>query len=65
MRNKIIDTIIIYYNVVDMDRIINNDNNKIRIGIIDNNRIVSYNYEYDLVINDRYYYLIGFIVGIG
>ena len=47
-----------------MDRIDNNDNNKIRIGIVDNNRIVSYNYEYDLVINDRYYYLIDFIIGI-
>lgn len=56
--------IIIYYNVIDIDIIINNDNNKIRIGIIDNNRIVSYNYEYDLVINDRYYCLIDFIVGI-
>ena len=56
--------IIIYYNVVDIDIIINNDNNKIRIGIIDNNRIMSYNYKYDLAINDRYYYLIDFIVGI-
>lgn len=54
--------IIIYYNVVDIDIIINNDNNKIRIGIIDNNKIMSYNYEYDLAINDRYYYLIDFIV---
>lgn len=56
--------IIIYYNVIDIDIIINNDNNKIRIGIIDNNRIMNYDYEYDLDINDRYYYLIDFIVGI-
>lgn len=55
--------IIIYYNVIDNDIIINNDNNKIRIDIIDNNRIMSYNYEYDLAINDRYY-LVDFIVGV-